>query len=256
MPINPTPSAPQADSLPVVAWQADEDGHSYISQKAWEKNSFYPSQYTIPLVRLTDAQARVAELERERDAAKHDADFLRTSFKNFHRSLCVRFGYVHDDADWYRDQVSLEEHIALKVAKPAPLENAAECKRLFFANAPFEHQQRAFDAAIDALAAQATATQAAARDEAYQHFKHQHGREFDDARKWRKWHEAQMMIEEHMPEGYRVILECSPGDWSLSFRDPEGEDIQVHDCDSTEDFICQAVTIGRAAMATKAEGQQ
>jgi hypothetical protein len=34
------------------------------------------------------------------------------SFKNFHRSLCERFGYYHDEIDWQRDQVSLEEHIA------------------------------------------------------------------------------------------------------------------------------------------------
>ncbi|WP_207285167.1 hypothetical protein [Pseudomonas sp. FW300-N2A2] len=34
------------------------------------------------------------------------------SFKNFHRALCARFGYVHDERDWQRDQVSLEEHIA------------------------------------------------------------------------------------------------------------------------------------------------
>ncbi|MBK5416369.1 hypothetical protein [Pseudomonas sp. TH31] len=33
-------------------------------------------------------------------------------FKNFHRNLCARFGYFHDDIDWQRDQVSLEEHIA------------------------------------------------------------------------------------------------------------------------------------------------
>lgn len=33
-------------------------------------------------------------------------------FKNFHRSLCERFGYCHDEIDWQRDQVSLEEHIA------------------------------------------------------------------------------------------------------------------------------------------------
>ncbi|PNA03548.1 MULTISPECIES: hypothetical protein [unclassified Pseudomonas] len=33
-------------------------------------------------------------------------------FKNFHRSLCERFGYYHDEIDWQRDQVSLEEHIA------------------------------------------------------------------------------------------------------------------------------------------------
>jgi hypothetical protein len=39
-------------------------------------------------------------------------------FKNFHRMLCDRFGYVHDERDWRRDQVSLMEHIA-KLAAPA-----------------------------------------------------------------------------------------------------------------------------------------
>ena len=34
------------------------------------------------------------------------------AFKNFHRSLCARFGYTHDDKFWWRDLVSLEEHIA------------------------------------------------------------------------------------------------------------------------------------------------
>lgn len=42
------------------------------------------------------------------------------AFKNFHRSLCERFGAVHDPVDWWRDQVSLEEHIASLIAKPAP----------------------------------------------------------------------------------------------------------------------------------------
>jgi hypothetical protein len=37
------------------------------------------------------------------------------SFKNFHRALCARFGYVHDEREWQRDQVSLEEHIAGQV---------------------------------------------------------------------------------------------------------------------------------------------
>ena len=36
-------------------------------------------------------------------------------FKNFHRSLCERFGYVHDEKDWKRDLISLEEWIAKKV---------------------------------------------------------------------------------------------------------------------------------------------
>lgn len=33
-------------------------------------------------------------------------------FKNFHRQLCERFGYVHDPVDWKRDQLSLIEWIA------------------------------------------------------------------------------------------------------------------------------------------------
>ncbi|CAE6967732.1 hypothetical protein [Paraburkholderia domus] len=34
------------------------------------------------------------------------------AFKNFHRLLCERFNYVHDEKDWRRDQLSLIEHIA------------------------------------------------------------------------------------------------------------------------------------------------
>jgi hypothetical protein len=40
-------------------------------------------------------------------------------FKNFHRALCERFDYCHDERDWKRDQVSLIEHIAKKVASDA-----------------------------------------------------------------------------------------------------------------------------------------
>lgn len=49
------------------------------------------------------------------------------AFKNFHGQLCERFGFQHDPVDWWRDQVSLEEHIAQLVKHPAPaLENATE----------------------------------------------------------------------------------------------------------------------------------
>lgn len=43
-----------------------------------------------------------------------DADH---EFRNFHRSLCERFGYTHDERDWRRDQISLIEHIS--TAAPA-----------------------------------------------------------------------------------------------------------------------------------------
>jgi hypothetical protein len=36
-------------------------------------------------------------------------------FKNFHRVLCERFGYTHDEVDWKRDQISLIEWIAKQV---------------------------------------------------------------------------------------------------------------------------------------------
>ena len=39
-------------------------------------------------------------------------------FKNFHRLLCERFGYVHDDEHWRRDQLSLIEWIAAMMPKP------------------------------------------------------------------------------------------------------------------------------------------
>jgi len=58
-------------------------------------------------------------------------------FENFHRSLCERFGYMHDPVDWKRDQVSLIEHIAslipawrrdLGAPPPAPVAPALDYK--------------------------------------------------------------------------------------------------------------------------------
>jgi len=43
-------------------------------------------------------------------------------FKNFHRQLCERFGYTHDEVDWKRDQISLIEWIAKQVKPAAPVQ--------------------------------------------------------------------------------------------------------------------------------------
>jgi hypothetical protein len=48
--------------------------------------------------------------------ADGDKDSSDHKFKNFHRLLCERFGYVHDEVDWKRDQISLIEWIAKRVA--------------------------------------------------------------------------------------------------------------------------------------------
>lgn len=47
-------------------------------------------------------------------------------FKNFHRRLCARFGYAHDDIHFRRDLVSLEEAIASKVSAPAAGDGLAD----------------------------------------------------------------------------------------------------------------------------------
>ncbi|HBO6178420.1 TPA: hypothetical protein L4729_005330 [Pseudomonas aeruginosa] len=94
--------------------------------------------------RLEVALARVAELEKELGDSekrgselaasycdgvvgdeyghaychyKSERDAVLASFKNFHRLLCERFGYTHDEKDWQRDQLSLIEHIAVAQAQ-------------------------------------------------------------------------------------------------------------------------------------------
>ncbi len=61
--------------------------------------------------------AREKDAEIARLAQLNDGNFElyrreRTAFKNFHRVLCERFGYGHDEVDWERDQLSLIEWIA------------------------------------------------------------------------------------------------------------------------------------------------
>lgn len=93
-----------------------------------------------------------------------------------------------------------------------------------------------------------------ARREVLGHFRHEHGQDFADAKKWREWIEAQRLIEEEMPEGYSVVLECGPGDWGLNFRDPEGENIEVGDYDDTAGFIRAAVEIAKKCAAAAPAG--
>jgi hypothetical protein len=50
---------------------------------------------------------------------------IHHAFKNFHRLLCKRFGYVHDEKDWQRDQLSLIEHIAKHPETSADARDAA-----------------------------------------------------------------------------------------------------------------------------------
>jgi hypothetical protein len=66
-----------------------------------------------------DLNAKIAALEADAAAARKAtreavkrAEKAEAEFKNFHRMLCERFGYSHDERHWKRDQVSLMEDIA------------------------------------------------------------------------------------------------------------------------------------------------
>lgn len=54
-----------------------------------------------------DLKKQLSETQAKLEEAEH-------SFKNFHRLLCERFDYGHDQRDWKRDQLSLIEWIAKK----------------------------------------------------------------------------------------------------------------------------------------------
>ena len=49
--------------------------------------------------------------------ATPDGQNWQHAFKNFHRNICERVGYVHDAVDWYRDLASLEEYIAAELKR-------------------------------------------------------------------------------------------------------------------------------------------
>ena len=54
-----------------------------------------------------------------------ERDALAAAFNNFHRQLCERFGYSHDEVDWQRDQISLIEHIAAELTTWQRMRNEA-----------------------------------------------------------------------------------------------------------------------------------
>ena len=110
-------------NLPVVAYlRADKDGNPIWSEDCVCQDPVYPSDpdgsdadsVSMPLVRLSDVIAALTS-----PAARPEQAGPDHKFKNFHRLLCERFGYTHDERDWMRDQISLIEHIAKKLPPQA-----------------------------------------------------------------------------------------------------------------------------------------
>lgn len=95
---------PSETAIAPVAWRREWNGDdSDLGEWIYEEDEVDLDHdgYWERLYAETDVSA----LESELAAAKAE-------FKNFHRLLCERFGYHHDDVDWKRDQLSLIEHMA------------------------------------------------------------------------------------------------------------------------------------------------
>jgi hypothetical protein len=61
------------------------------------------------------AEKAVSDLMDKYSELEADYDRYRDAFRNFHRSLCDRFSYSHDSEYFWRDLISLEEHIAQNI---------------------------------------------------------------------------------------------------------------------------------------------
>lgn len=75
----------------------------------------------------------------------------------------------------------------------------------------------------------------------YRDASRQNADQFRDAKKWRNWVNAQTAVEEQMPEGYYITMNCEPQNWYLYLHDPEGNEIRIDSYESTDDFFLTAV---------------
>jgi len=71
------------------------------------------------------------------------------------------------------------------------------------------------------------------------------------AARWDDWCNAQARIEQEMPQGWRFVFDCSPGDWGLSLFDPDGNDVEFdRDHDSVAQAISSAISCARKLAPT------
>lgn len=102
------------------------NGHKYPSSKALAEQ---PAQQTCNCRWEGEVQVQQCTLHEAHVDAIHEwaerAKSAEHQFKNFHRLLCERFGYTHDERDWRRDQLSLIEWIAKRAEQPAQQEPVA-----------------------------------------------------------------------------------------------------------------------------------
>jgi hypothetical protein len=114
-------SAANKEKQEPVAWMYPDDYERMLTSET------FCTVYSVEVGSATRGESTVALYTTPPAAPVQDSDH---EFKNFHRLLCERFGYTHDEVDWKRDQISLIEWIAKQVKPAAPVQEpvAAQCK--------------------------------------------------------------------------------------------------------------------------------
>src|SRR5690242_1280985 len=107
-------------------YRIEDNGTNWKEDRYWlfivNERSKYPTLEAAKAAAQSDYERRIlSALTESLAVAGVTEDWLQ--FKNFHRLLCERFNYCHDEKDWYRDQVSLIEHIA---ALSSPAEGGSQ----------------------------------------------------------------------------------------------------------------------------------
>lgn len=111
-----------------LAWAEQEFAHFRTENEQLKELEDTASSCVVEANTIENQlRAKVAELKRqlaERIAHEDSQDRLFMvarrqidDFKNFHRNLCMRFDYHHDELNWRRDLASLEEHIAAQLTE-------------------------------------------------------------------------------------------------------------------------------------------
>ena len=111
----------------VYASEPKELTDEQISEIASNHYARY-AEWHVDLYSFARAIPRAASPQVSEPRAEHrpTAEDAFAEFKNFHRALCERFDYVHDERDWKRDQISLIEWIAKKIEASEPKALTAE----------------------------------------------------------------------------------------------------------------------------------
>jgi len=96
----------------LAAWEARAALAESELAEVRQENSDIRAQAGGMEMEIDELRAELERVKQFRGEWEKTCLDTKQRFKNFHSSLCDRFGYTHDNKYWWRDLISLEEHIA------------------------------------------------------------------------------------------------------------------------------------------------